>query len=338
MSSGYGGQTIVHDINLHANAGSLICLLGPSGGGKTTVLRSIAGFEPVARGEIRLSGSVVSRPGWTVAPERRALGMVFQDNALFPHLTVAGNIGFGLKRHSATEKAAVVNELLSTMGLSGLNHRYPHELSGGQQQRVSLARAIAPGPKLLLLDEPFSNLDVELRDRLVQEVGAFLKARGITAVLVTHEPQEAFALSDHIGIIKDGRVLQWDTPFNLYHEPASRFVANFIGQGVFIRGRLLTPDTVETELGLIKGNRAYGWPKLSAVDVLIRPDDIQPDVNGPIVATVVSKAFKGAEILYALQLATGGMVLSLFPSNLDYPLGERVGVRVAVDHLVAFRA
>ncbi len=334
----YGAAHVLRGVSLHARDADMVCLLGPSGCGKTTLLRAIAGFEPVAAGEIRLAGETVSRAGVCVPPERRPFGMVFQENALFPHLTVAGNVGFGLRHLRAAERARVVDETLEVVGLAGLQSRYIHELSGGQQQRVSLARAIARGPRLMLLDEPFSSLDGELRQRLGAEVRDILRERGITTVLVTHDQNEAFELADQIGVMSEGRILQWDTAYNLYHEPAGRFVADFIGQGVFLRGTLLAPDAVDTEIGVMRGNRAYPWPKGSAVDVLLRPDDIKPDEYGDIEATVVGRAFKGAQILYSLRLETGSIVLALFPSHSDHPLGDRVRVRVELDHLVAFPA
>ncbi|MDH3315447.1 MAG: ABC transporter ATP-binding protein, partial [Gammaproteobacteria bacterium] len=231
---------------------------------------------------------------------------------------------------------ARVEEMLDVVGLKGLGEGYVHELSGGQQQRVALARALAPAPDVVLLDEPFSSLDVDLRARLGEEVKDILKQQGVTTILVTHDQNEAFALADHIGVIRDGRVLQWDTAYNLYHEPADRFIARFVGQGVFLRGTLISPDAVDTELGVIRGNRAYSWPKGSKVDVLLRPDDILPDPNGEVLAEVVSRAFKGAQILYALKLATGSSVLSLFPSHLNYETGETINIRLEIDHLVAF--
>ena len=334
----YGATRVLHGVSMHARDGDLVCLLGPSGCGKTTLLRAIAGFERVSRGSIRLASRTVASPEVDVPPERRPLGMVFQENALFPHLTVAGNVGFGLRHLSSSARRAAVGETLQVVGLSGLEQRYVHQLSGGQQQRVALARALARGPQLMLLDEPFSSLDVELRQRLGGEVRDILRARGITTVLVTHDQSEAFALADQIGVMQNGRILQWDTAYNLYHEPADRFVADFIGQGIFLRGRLAAPDRVETEIGVISGNRAYAWPPGSEVDVLLRPDDIQPDDAGDIAAVVVGRAFKGAQILYSLRLDTGSVVLSLFPSHLDHPVGERVRVRAALDHLVAFPA
>ena len=336
VECGYRAHTVVQGLSLRLDPGRLACLLGPSGCGKTTVLRAIAGFEPVTRGAIRLRDEIVSRPGYTLAPERRRLGMVFQDYALFPHLNVRDNICFGLRRLSRADKARMAGELLELAGLEGLGERFAHELSGGQQQRVALARALAPNPELVLLDEPFSNLDVELRERLSTEVRDILKERGIGAILVTHDQHEAFAMGDRIGVMRNGRILQWDTAYNLYHEPMDRFVADFIGQGTFLRGTLLSPDMLETEAGLIAGNRAFPWPRGTTVDVLLRPDDILPDPDNGLRGEVVQKAFKGAEILYTLRLPTGGTVLSLFPSHHNHEIGERVGLRIAPDHLVVF--
>ncbi len=333
----YQEQVAVRDFSMHVNVGELVCLLGPSGCGKTTALRAVAGFEPVVQGEITLSGHSISRPGYLLPPEQRQMGMVFQEYALFPHLNVTDNICFGLR--GLTRKAAdnMTLHLLEVVGLEGLGQRYPHELSGGQQQRVALARALAPQPALILLDEPFSNLDVDLRERLSQEVRAILKGQGSTAILVTHDQHEAFAWGDQIGVMAEGRVLQWDTPYNLYHEPANRFVADFIGQGVLMRGTLLAPDTVQTEVGAIQGNRAYPWPQGTPVEVLLRPDDIVHDDASVLRAEVLHKAFKGAEIMYTLRLPTGSKVLSLFPSHHNHAIGEQVGIRYDVDHMVAFR-
>ena len=336
VSAGYRGKPVLSGVSFHVRPGGTACLLGPSGCGKTTLLRTVAGFEPVIAGDIRLGGRRISQVGATVPPERRGIGMVFQDNALFPHLSVEGNIAFGLRGKSAAERRAMVDELLEVVGLVGVGGRFVHELSGGQQQRVALARALAPQPEVVLLDEPFSSLDADLRERIGQDVCKILSEREVTTLLVTHDQDQAFALAEQIGVINDGRMLQWDTAYNLYHEPANRFIADFIGQGVFLRGRLRTADSVETELGIIRGNRAYGWPIGSQVDVLLRPDDILPDSDGSMQGTVVARAFKGAEILYSLHLETGATVLSLFPSHLNHEQGTRVGIRVAADHLVAF--
>lgn len=336
LGCGYEGHKVVSDLNIHLRAGDIGCLLGPSGCGKTTTLRAIAGFEPVTDGEIRLDGQTISSPAHRLPPEQRRVGMVFQDYALFPHLSVQDNIAFGIHRHP--DRKRVVQELLDLVKLSQLGKRFPHELSGGQQQRVALARALAPDPRLLLLDEPFSNLDGELRRRLSSEVRDILKQRGISALLVTHDQNEAFSVSDHVGVLKEGRLQQWDTPYNLYHEPVTPFVASFIGQGYFIRGQLLTPDTVQTELGIIRGNRAYQLPTGSAVDVLLRPDDIVSDDTSGLAGTVIAKTFLGAATLYRLQLPTGSVLEAILPSHADHPLGQKVGIRVAADHLVIFAA
>lgn len=336
LGCGYGEQRIVQHLDLHLNAGEIGCLLGPSGCGKTTTLRAIAGFEPVMEGEISLAGEVISRPGFTLAPEKRRIGMVFQDYALFPHLSVAQNVSFGIRKQADCEQ--VTRELLELVKLDHLSKRHPNELSGGQQQRVALARALATNPQLLLLDEPFSNLDGELRRRLSHEVRDILKSRGTSAILVTHDQEEAFAVSDQVGVFKAGHLEQWDTPFNLYHEPQTPFVASFIGQGYFIRGQLKAPDEVQTELGTIRGNRAYAWPVGSAVDVLLRPDDIVHDPQSAQQALIVGKSFLGAATLYRLQLPTGSQLEALFPSHADHQPGEQVGIRIAADHLVAFAA
>ena len=329
----FGDQVVVRGVSFALDRGAIGCLLGPSGCGKTTVLRCIAGFETVQHGAIRLDGRTVSAPGRLVPPEARRIGMVFQDYALFPHLTVADNIGFGLHRLAREERAARIQELGRLVRLAEELDKYPHEISGGQQQRVALARALAPRPELLLLDEPFSNLDVELRERLSLELREIIKASGATAVLVTHDQQEAFAIADLVGILHAGRIQQWDTAYNLYHRPANRFVADFIGQGVFLPAQPLEGGRLEIELGTLQGASSNGKP----VEVLLRPDDVVHDDAAPTQAEVVHKAFRGAEILYTLKLASGRKVLALVPSHHNHALGERIGIRLDVDHVVAFQ-
>jgi iron(III) transport system ATP-binding protein len=340
----YGEQEVVRGLSFSLARGAIGCLLGPSGCGKTTVLRCIAGFEAVQEGEIRLAGRVVSRPGATLAPEKRRIGMVFQDYALFPHLRIAENIAFGLQRAPIAERAARIHELAELVGLSSVLQRYPHEISGGQQQRVALARALAPRPELLLLDEPFSNLDVELRERLSLEVRDILHASGATAILVTHDQHEAFAVADEIGILHEGRIQQWDTAYNLYHRPANRFVADFVGQGVFLPAKVLNARQVEIELGVLEGDipsdcrlGCDACGRGCMADILLRPDDVVHDDAAPTRAEVVHKAFRGAEILYTLRLASGRKVLALVPSHHNHALGERIGIRLDVDHVVAFQ-
>lgn len=343
LSHAYGDCEVVRNLSFSLERGAICCLLGPSGCGKTTVLRAIAGFEPVTAGEIRLGGKQVSRPGMRVPPEARRIGMVFQDYALFPHLTVLGNVVFGLRALPRAEQSRRAMEFIESVGLAGLETKYPHELSGGQQQRVALARALAPQPELLLLDEPFSNLDVDLRERLSLEVRDIIKRTRTTAILVTHDQHEAFAIADEIGIMHRGAIEQWDTAYNLYHRPASRFVADFIGQGVLLPGEVMSTNRVGIELGVLNGNIPQSCEvgchlcgKGCQVQVLLRPDDVVHDDASPLQAEVLHKAFRGAEILYTLRLASGRKVLALVPSHHDHSLGEHIGIRLDVDHVVTF--
>jgi iron(III) transport system ATP-binding protein len=331
----YESNEVIRGLSLSLEKGSIGCLLGASGCGKTTVLRCIAGFEPVQAGEIWLNGQLVSRRGVRVPTEDRRVGMVFQDYALFPHLTVAQNIGFGLRDGDRAERARRADEVLETVRLSGLRDKYPDELSGGQQQRIALARALAPRPDLLLLDEPFSNLDVEFRTQLSVEVREILKQQNTTAILVTHDQHEAFSLADEVGIMRDGVIEQWDTPYRLYHEPATRYVAEFVGQGMFLPGTVLDKARIRLELGVFEGNTS-GWAQGTEVDVLLRPDDILHDDASPLQAQVLHKTFRGAQFLYTLQLPAGGRILSLVPSHHNHAIGERIGIRLEIDHLVAF--
>ena len=333
----YNGRRVLDDFSLTLARGQIGCVLGPSGCGKTTALRCIAGFENVAAGRIAVNGKEVSRPGRSVPPEERRVGMVFQDYALFPHLTVAANVGFGLHQLETPERERRIAQTLETIGMSRFGQRYPHELSGGQQQRVALARALAPQPELLLLDEPFSNLDVDLRERLGLEIRDILKQQGMTAILVTHDQHDAFAIADEIGIMSNGRIEQWGTPYELYHKPATRFVADFVGQGAFLPGQVLAGRRIQLELGTFQSNVPPDWAQGTAVDVLLRPDDILHDDASSLQARVLHKAFRGAEFLYTLQLPEGGRVLSLVPSHHNHAVGEKIGIRLEIDHVVAFR-
>jgi len=339
LRQGYSDHLVVADLSFTLARGAIGCLLGPSGCGKTTVLRCIAGFEPIRAGAIRIGGRVVSQRGAVLPPEQRRIGMVFQDYALFPHLSVADNIAFGLHRLGHAERDARTRELVDLVGLGAVRGAYPHEISGGQQQRVALARALAPRPDLLLLDEPFSNLDVDLRERLSIEVRGIIKASGATAVLVTHDQHEAFAMADDIGVMHEGRIQQWDSAYNLYHRPVNRFVADFVGQGVFLPATLLDGHRVEFELGVLDGALDGPARDLNAnhrIEILLRPDDIVHDDDSALQAEVAHKAFRGADILYTLKLASGRCVLALVPSHHNHALGERIGIRLNVDHVVAF--
>ena len=325
----YAQQATFTDLNFSLAKGQIACLLGPSGCGKTTVLRCIAGFESVADGTIHINARLVGAADFSLPPQTRHIGMVFQDYALFPHLDVQSNIAFGLHGMEPQARARRVAELLEIVGLQAVRAAYPHALSGGQQQRVALARALAPKPDLLLLDEPFSNLDSALRERLGLEIRAILKQQNTTAILVTHDQNEAFAIADEIGILHQGAMQQWDTAYRLYHEPANRFVANFVGDGVFVPGTVHGPGQIEIELGIVPSKMPADCCNGCTVDVLMRPDDIVHDEMSPLQATVLAKSFRGADFLYTLQLSSGAQVLSCVPSHHNHALGEKIGIRLA---------
>ncbi len=344
LSVRYAGRSTpaVQEVSFGLPAGSIGVLIGPSGCGKTTLLRAIAGLEHASSGEIRISRQVVASANVHVPPESRRIGMVFQDYALFPHLDVGRNVGFGIANLPRAERAARVSQVLALVGLPGTEARMPHELSGGQQQRVALARALAPRPELLLLDEPFSNLDVDLRERLAHEIRGILKAAGATALFVTHDQLEAFAIADAIGVMHEGRLHQWDDAYTLYHRPATRFVADFIGHGVFTPATLREVGgkvVVDTPLGLLSDVAECPLPCAFAggeCDVLLRADDILHDDDAPVKAEIVRKSFRGSEFLYTLRLASGQTVLAHVPSHHDHKLGEWIGIRPQVDHVVTF--
>lgn len=327
----YGDHEVVKGLTLKLDRGKIGCLLGESGCGKTTVLRAIAGFETIREGTIRIDGKFVSGPELVVAPHRRDVGMVFQDYALFPHLTVAANVGFGLGDLERAARRERVSEVLATVGLDKAAGKYPHELSGGQQQRVALARALAPKPGLLLLDEPFSNLDVTLRERLSLEVRDILKEYGATALLVTHNQAEAFAMADEIGVMRDGRLEQWAESFSLYHEPANRYVAGFVGEGVLIPSEPLGDGRARTALGDF-GNPGEHPPGEMAV--LLRPEDVIHDDESPTRAQVLKRTFRGSNLLYLLRLGNGQEVQAMVPSRCDHKEGEWIGIRTDLEHVI----
>ncbi len=332
----YGSHTVVHDFSLQLKKGEIACLLGPSGCGKTTVLRSIAGFEGLTKGAILLNGKSISDSQSTLPPEKRNIGMVFQDFALFPHLNINDNICFGIRHLSRVQQKQRVQALLKLISLSEYEKRYPHELSGGQQQRIALARALAPKPNLLLLDEPFSSMDVELRAELAKEVRQILKHENITAILVTHDQHEAFAMADHIAVMKAGELLQWDSAYNLYHQPNSPFVADFIGLGVLIDGVVLDQKHIKTSLAPLEGIVPTGCKKGCNVKILVRPDDILHDDCSPRKAIIIARNFQGANYLYTLELEDGTQLLSLVHSHHDHAIGEQLGITLEINHLVVF--
>lgn len=327
------GRPAITDISFSARQGEILCLLGPSGCGKTTTLRVIAGFESVSQGEVYLNGRLVCARGHQVPAEQRRVGMVFQEYALFPHLRVADNIAFGLHRLPRDQRKARVHEMLVLTGLVGLERRYPHELSGGQQQRVALARALAQNPVILLMDEPFSNLDPDMASRMRQDLHDLLKRTKTTAILVTHDHEEAFAMADRVAVLNNGRLEQFDTPETIYHVPSSPFVADFVGQADFVPG-IVRNGTVVTEIGEFP-NRA-GFANGRRVVVMIRPDDIHIVPARDRGARIVSRQFRGSENLYTINLPSGLVVHSSESSTSLYPVGTSVELQVIATHTVLF--
>ena len=348
---GYDDTIVVNGLSLELQQGEIGCFLGYSGCGKTTALRAIAGLEESRGGKIMLNNQRLTeqaaRVSFAVAPAKRGMGMVFQDYALFGHLSVAKNIAFGLNKWSTADKKARVAEMLALVELSEHADKRPNELSGGQQQRVALARALAPKPKLLLLDEPFSNLDVVLRESLAMNVRDILKRTNTTAILVTHDQNEAFALADKVGVMHKGKLVQWATPSELYHKPVSPFVAEFVGEGAMIDG-IIKEGHVETALGDIYRRMEvydasgqpqyceYDYPNGTPIKVLVRPDDIIHDDDSIQTALVVGRVFRGANYLYRLQLADGQTVLSLVASHHNHDIGTQIGILPILEHVVVF--
>lgn len=332
----YGETAVLKSLSFQLEEGAIGCLLGPSGCGKTTALRTIAGFEHIQGGRIRIGSDIVSSTDNHVPPENRRIGMVFQDYALFPHLNVRDNVVFGIGKKRGKRARTRVDGLIDLVGLDAVADQYPHELSGGQQQRVALARALAPNPRLLLMDEPFSNLDVTLRERLSIEVRNVLHQQGTTAILVTHNQSEAFAMADQIGIMENGELQQWDTAYQLYHRPQNPKVADFVGEGVLIDGKVISEGQVETGLGLLEGRFSYPCTNGCPAKVLIRPEDVAHDDDSPYKAEILQKNFRGPTILYVLRLSSNERVLSIVPSHHDHRVGDHIGIRTRVEEIILF--
>ena len=339
VSKEYGAETAVEDLSLSVRDGELLTLLGPSGCGKTTTLRLLAGLERPTTGTISIAGEQVADENHSVPPEKRSIGMVFQDFALFPHLTVRENIAFGIEHLDETETDRRVTELLDLVDLEGMGERTPDQLSGGQQQRVALARSLAPEPDILLLDEPFSNLDVRLRVEMREEVRRILKAAGVTAISVTHDQEEALSISDRVAVMNDGTVEQVGEPGAVFQYPESRFVASFLGQAGFVSASL--DGTIHTPIGdfdrdLLKGlDDAY---ENADIDVLVRPDDIKvrPSENGDSTGTIVRRQYTGPSFIYHVELDNGDEVRCLHKHDDDFAVGERVDVELVTEHTLAW--
>ncbi|MDT8307654.1 MAG: ABC transporter ATP-binding protein [Anaerolineae bacterium] len=332
----YGTTPAVAGASFHLPAGKILALLGPSGCGKTTTLRLVAGFERLDGGEIFIGDEKVAGPERHVPPEQRRIGMVFQDYAIFPHLDVAENVAFGLASRDTGEQAARAAQLLDFVGLPGLGERLPHELSGGQQQRVALARALAPDPRLLLLDEPFSNLDAALRAEVRAEVRDLLRTTQTTSLWVTHDQSEALDVGDLVAVMRAGHIEQMGTPEDVYLRPQTRFVSAFMGQTDFVAGRVVATADVETALGRIPVQTAL--PPGSAVDVALRPDDVDfapaEDEGAPAAnARVLSRQFLGIAYVYRLALRDDSIVHSWQPHQVDVATGTAVHARLRAGNI-----
>ncbi|WP_136680079.1 ABC transporter ATP-binding protein [Neptunomonas sp. XY-337] len=338
ISIAYGDHLAVSHAQMQLGDGEIGCLLGPSGCGKSTLLRAIAGFEPLQSGQLSMGGRILATNQQMLPPEKRNIGMVFQDVALFPHLNIADNIAFGLQKLSRKERTARITELLKLVGLPGVEQRFPHSLSGGQQQRIALARALAPRPQLLLLDEPFSGLDAKLRESLVPEVRSILKTLGISALMVSHDQHEAFAIADKIGVMNDGQVLQWASAEEVYNQPSTHFVAEFIGHGDFIHGTVHCPNCVDSALGRLRSEIPHGFNAGEQVEVLVRLQNVQYDAGSPYSAQIQQRTFRGANILYSLLLSNGDKLACLTDPSVDIPVGAAMPIRPELQNLVAFPA
>ncbi len=336
----YGSETIIPELSLSVRDGEILTLLGPSGCGKTTTLRLIAGLERPNGGSIRLRNDSVAGNGTFVPPEERDVGVVFQEFALFPHLTARENVAFGLNGWEPEERDARVEELLELVGLDEHGDHYPDELSGGQQQRVALARSIAPEPDMLLLDEPFSNLDVDLRVEMREEVRRIIKKAGVTAISVTHDQEEALSISDRVAVMNDGIIEQVGTPERVFQQPKSRFVAGFLGHASFLSGQV-HGDHVETALGRVLRDDIHGLAQQydgTEIDLLVRPDDVTayPADGTEADGQVVYRRYLGPTVLYRVELDDGDVIECMHNHSDRLELDERVAVRVTADHELAW--
>ncbi|MFM4943547.1 ABC transporter ATP-binding protein [Aeromonas bivalvium] len=332
VSCRYNGRNVLEQLSLSVADNEIVCLLGASGCGKTTLLKAIAGLIPLAEGRILLGDRLLDGPGVTMAPEDRGIGMIFQDYALFPHLTVAENIGFGLEGRGRRERREAVEASLNLVNLQGLGERYPHQLSGGQQQRVAIARALVCKPRLMLLDEPFSNIDTQVRMKLILEIRALLKGQGIGAVFVSHSKEEAFAFADRLALFRAGQIEQVGEPERLYRRPENRFVAEFLGGVNYLDAEVVDEWSLTTAIGTIRGSEPHGRPLGARLQLMLRPQQLQlsGDETGPL--TLVEQQFLGHHC--RVQLACDGLILE---ASISEPLTQgRARVQVAPHPLVLF--
>jgi len=340
VTKAFGPETAVDDVSLDVRSGELLTFLGPSGCGKTTTLRTIAGLEEPTEGEIALGDEVVAGDGAFVPPEQRDVGIVFQNFALFPHLTVRENIAFGLTDADAAESEARVDELLELVEMTEHGEKTPDQLSGGQKQRVALARSLAPEPEVLLLDEPFSNLDVRLRVEMREEVRRILKKAGVTAISVTHDQEEALSISDRVAVMNDGQIEQVGRPESVFERPESKFVASFLGRASFLEGEL-RDGKVDTGIGRFDAVTLEGYDTVydgAPVDVLVRPDDLRATPASPELAdgVIVSRQYVGPSFVYRVDLDSGDTVHCLHNHVEEFGLDEPVTLELTADHPLAW--
>lgn len=335
ISLNIDGNLIIDNLNLNICEQEIISIIGPSASGKSSLLRIIAGFENVNSGRVKINGVIVDDRSKVVVPQNRQVGIIFQDLALFPHLNCEDNILFGISKHTPAEKYKRLNRLSNLLDISGILKSFPHEISGGQQQRIAIARALAPKPEILLLDEPFSALDEKLKETLMSDVKKLLQEEKITTIVITHNIKEAFEISDKIAFLDDKKIIQYDTAYNLYHKPLTKEIANFCGIGSFINGKVIDANHVQTKLGQFFGNTSQ-FTIGSNVKVMIRPDDIIHDDNSTQSAKVIEKSFHGSDFLYKLELSDGERVFCYTPSHHNHALNEVIGIKPVIDHLIIF--
>ncbi len=319
----------VNDVSFGLSDNEILALVGPSGCGKTTTLRLIAGLERPDAGLIRLSDRVVASETVFVPPEKRGMGMVFQDHALFPHLTVYENVAFGLRGKNQTEIRTTVGEILHMVGLLSYSKRYPHELSGGERQRVALARALAPRPVLVLMDEPFSSLDADLRAEVREHVRGILKSMRATVIFVTHDQDEALYMGDRLAVMQRGELEQIGTPEEIFHESNTRFVSEFMGDSDFLRGKVVSGG-IQTEIGLLK--QMVDLPASTPVEIALRADDVEFEIDGSGNSLIVGRFFRGAFNLYRLRLNSGQILHAFTDHTTIFEVGTRVQARVIAEH------
>ncbi len=326
VSKSYGSVAAACDLHLEAEPGELLTLIGPSGCGKSTTLRLVAGLERPDSGCIRIAGDTVAQGRSFTPPERRRVGLVFQDHALFPHLSVARNVAFGIDKLTQDEQRRRVGEVLDLVRLGHLAERYPHELSGGEQQRVALARALAPRPAIVLLDEPFSSLDETLRAQVRADTVAALRETGTTALLVTHDQTEALSCGDRVVVMRGGLIEQADTPQRVFEAPATRFVASFMGDADFLPARVHNA-LLTCEIGVV--STVPGWADANVdVDVVLRPHEVALAPDPDATSRVVGVEYHGAFVLHTVQLASGRTLRSWQTHSVRYPVGAPVAVSV----------